>query len=518
MTQCLTLYPMRLAPLQSICNKILASRDCLLKFMNDTCTMFRVLIHRTFATKYPNFLPQEMLGFILRCTPTNPSLHFPPKNVPLHAFCSMINHPNPHSNSPSFAEQRCVILQCCTTLSKLKQTHAIFLRASVFESNPSPFMWNLIIRAYVRHGSPRKAMTSLFLMSQACVLPDHYTLPIALKACTQALSLSCGIQLHCQAFKLGLELHEHVQCALVYFYGAFGAIGSAHQVFNENPNRKLGSWNALMVSYGQLGSPQKVLNLFFKAQKVVEPDEITMITVIIACGALGNLPLGFQVHGLSVKAFSRLLVYNSLIDMYCKCGMINKAGRVFDEMHERNVSSWTAMIMGMAVHGHGLDALSHFGSMQRAGVRPNHVTFVGVLSACVHAGLVDEGLCFFGSMASEYGLEPMVQHYGCMVDLLGRAGRLKEARSLIESMPMTMVPNAIIWGSFLGACHVHGDVEMGEWASMHLMELEPENDGVYVVLSNIYAGANMWREVANIRKMMRERMVAKTPGYSLATV
>jgi len=210
-----------------------------------------------------------------------------------------------------------------------------------------------------------------------------------------------------------------------------------------------------------------------------------------------------------------ITVSNSLVDMYCKCGRTDLAHRVFARMPQRNVSTWTAMITGLGTHGQERLALDFFDRMRQYGVNPNHVTMVGVLNACAHGGLVEQGMELLDNMKARYGIEPRAVHYGCVVDMLGRVGRVREAREVAEKMPMGA--NAVVWGTLLGASEKHGDVEVGEWAAKNLMEVEPWNDGVYVVLSNIYAAAGMWDEVEKLRKVMRERRVAKIPGYSLST-
>lgn len=210
-----------------------------------------------------------------------------------------------------------------------------------------------------------------------------------------------------------------------------------------------------------------------------------------------------------------IVLSNSLVDMYCKCGRTDLAYRVFSKMPQRNVSTWTAMITGLGTHGQEKLALEFFRKMRQEGVQPNYVTMVGILNACAHGGLVGEGMELLDKMKEAYGVEPQASHYGCVIDMLGRVGRMKEAREVAEKMPMG--PNAVVWGMLLGASEKHGDVEVGEWAAQNLMEAEPWNDGVYVVLSNIYAAAGMWGEVERLRKAMRGRRVAKVPGYSLAT-
>lgn len=357
-------------------------------------------------------------------------------------------------------------------------------------------------------------------MSRAGVRPDTYTLPILLKSVSQFFDFKMGRLIHVIAIKSGMDTNMYCESGFISLYSKAGDFNSARKVFDKNSDRKLGSWNAIIAGLSQGGRSKEAIKMFIELkQSGLEADDVTMVSVTSACGTLGDLNLALQLHRCVFQARilekSDMLMMNSLIDMYGKCGRMDLANKVFLEMGERNVSSWTSMIVGYAMHGQVRDALECFGCMRDAGVRPNHVTFVGVLSACVHGGRVDDGKHYFKMMKTRYGIAPLLQHYGCMVDLLGRAGLLVEAKGMVDAMPMK--PNVVIWGCLMGACEKFGNVEMGEWVAKHLMELEPWNDGVYVVLSNIYACNDMWEEVGRIRGIMKERKLAKLPAYSLST-
>ncbi|XP_010267188.1 PREDICTED: pentatricopeptide repeat-containing protein At1g77170 [Nelumbo nucifera] len=412
-------------------------------------------------------------------------------------------------------------LSNCTCLQELCQLHARIIRTQMLDFYPSPFYWNGIIRSYVRLDVPSMALHAYIAMSLAGVSPDSYTIPIVLKAVCQVYAIDAGRQLHSVAIVRGLELNEFCESGLISFYCKVGEFNNARKLFEQNHERKLGSWNAIIGGLSQGGFAKEAINIFIQLRQCgFYPDDVTMVGVTSACGNLGDLNLALQLHKCVFQAKTlekpEILMLNSLIDMYGKCGRMDLAHRVFTGMVERNVSTWTSMIMGHALHGCAYDALECFRSMRQAGVRPNHVTFVGVLSACVHGGMVGDGRHYFQMMKRTYGITPMMQHYGCMVDLLGRAGLLEEAKELVERMPMR--ENSIIWGTLMGACEKHGNVEVAEWVARQLQELEPWNDGVYVVLSNIYASACMWEDVERIRRVMKDRKVAKTPGYSLATI
>ncbi|CAN6456669.1 unnamed protein product [Victoria cruziana] len=419
-----------------------------------------------------------------------------------------------------FTQEACIShLQSCTRLSELNQIHCQMIRSGLVDALCSTFLCNNVLRSYVRLGAPWLAFFTFIRMNHAGVSLDNYTFPAILKATTQIFALKEGRAIHGIALRIGLEKDVFVESGLIHLYAKFGEFDDAHQVFNGSPHRKLGSWNAIISGFVQGGRSLEALTMFFELGRAgLVPDDVTIVSVIPACASLGDLDLASQIHGCAIKlclTVADVLTQNALVDMYGKCGQMNLAGKVFDEMPRRNVSSWTSMIVGLSVNGLASDALRYFEQMLIAGVKPNHVTFVGVLTACVHAGLVDEGLKYFDNMVHGYRIVPMMQHYGCMVDLLGRAGRLQEAKEMIESMPMK--PNVVIWGALLGACEKHTNVEIGEWVAKHLLELEPDSDGVYVVLSNIYASADMWADVQSIRRKMKEGSVAKTPAFSLAT-
>lgn len=376
------------------------------------------------------------------------------------------------------------------------------------------------MRSYTRLELPSKALILFIAMSRAGVILDCYTLPIVLKALTRVFDLKLGLQIHSVAIKHGIVANEFCESGFINLYSKSGEFENARKLFEENPNRKLGSWNAVIGGLSQGGRAKEAITMFIELKKSgLNPNEVTMVTVTSACGSLGDLNLALQLHKCVYQARSfgkpDILMLNSLIDVYGKCGRMDLAYRVFSRMEQQNVSSWTSMIVGYAMHGHVIEALDYFLCMRNKGVRPNSVTFIGVLSACVHGGMVQDGKHYFSMMQNEYGIMPQLQHYGCMVDLLGRAGLLEEAREMVEGMPMEA--NVVIWGCLMGACEKYGNVKMGEWVSKHFLELEPWNDGVYVVLSNIYASNGLWEEVGRVRGIMKERRLAKVPAYSLAS-
>ncbi|KAK9055025.1 hypothetical protein SSX86_026104 [Deinandra increscens subsp. villosa] len=425
---------------------------------------------------------------------------------------------NNHYSSQDWAKTISSQITNCTNIHQLNQIYAHVIRIHMLHYYSDPFYWNTIIRAYTRFHSPFKALYVSIAMSRAGVYPDTYTLPVVLKAVSQITEISIVRQLHTVAMKHGLETNLFCESGFISLYAKSGEFDNALKVFDESPERNLGSWNAVISGLAQGGRAREAVDMFLELKKSgLEPDGVTMVSVTSACGSLGDLGLALQLHKCVFQAKSLgksdVLMSNSLVDMYGKCGRMDLAYRVFEKMCERNISSWTSLIVGYATHGHVRDALECFRGMREAFVTPNGVTFVGVLSACVHGGLVHEGKRYFNMMKDEYKIEPWLQHYGCMVDLLSRSGLLEEAGEMVKEMPMEA--NVVIWGCLMGGCEKYGNVKMGEWVARHLQQMEPWNDGVYVVMSNIYASNGLWEDVGRMRKIMKERKLEKIPGYSL---
>ncbi|XP_020522999.1 pentatricopeptide repeat-containing protein At5g48910 isoform X3 [Amborella trichopoda] len=250
----------------------------------------------------------------------------------------------------------------------------------------------------------------------------------------------------------------------------------------------------------------------------MRPDEVTMVSVVSACTSLGALELGKWVHHyLSRNGFElTVTLATALMDMYAKCGCLEGLLKIFHKMPQRNLLTWTSLIGGLAINGRSLEALTAYESMKEAGMRPDDITLIGVLSACSHGGLVQEGWSHFHSIKQEFKMEPRIEHYGCMVDLLGRAGQLEKAYQFIESLPIK--PNSIMWRTLLGACASHGNLELGRLVSNRILEIELDHEGDYVLLSNIYGGLGRWADKAGVRNLMRERGIEKRPGCSIVEV
>ncbi|XP_030499709.2 pentatricopeptide repeat-containing protein At3g29230 [Cannabis sativa] len=303
---------------------------------------------------------------------------------------------------------------------------------------------------------------------------------------------------------------------IVAGYSKAGDMEMARMLFDKMPVKNLVTWTIIIAGYAEKGFAKEATSLYDEMEKVgLKPDEGTIISIMAACAESGLLGLGEKVHA-SIKRNRykcSVQVSNSLVDMYAKCGSLNKAYEVFSRITNKDLVSWNAMLHGLAIHGHGEKALHLFSELKKEErLKPDPVTFIAVLCACTHAGLVEEGLRFFHSMESEYGIVPQVEHYGCVIDLLGRGGRLNEAFDLVNSM--SLEPNAVIWGTLLGACRVHNDVDLAREVLDRLVKLEPSDPGNFSMLSNIYAAAGDWDSVANMRLLMRSTGIQKRSGAS----
>ncbi|KAJ7539790.1 hypothetical protein O6H91_11G109000 [Diphasiastrum complanatum] len=348
--------------------------------------------------------------------------------------------------------------------------------------------WNAMIAGYAQQGLGEEAFALYNQMKQEDVQPTNVTYVILLNACASIAALDQGKKLHFDIIKSGFESDVSVGNTLVDMYAKCGSIEHACQVFNNMHERNVVSWNAMIAGYAQQELGKEAIALYEQMkQEDVHPDIVTYVVLLKACASIAALEEGKQLHSHIInRGFeSDVIVGNALVDMYAKCGSIQHARQVFNNMHERNVVSWNAIIMGYAQQGLGKEALTLLDQMQREGTKPNEVTYVCVLSACSHSGLINDGRHLFDSMYKDYGVRPTMDHYACMVDLLCRAGCLANAEDFINNMPIQ--PDAVIWMTLLGAARNHGDVEIGRRAFDCVVKLEPGNAAAYVLLANIYA-------------------------------
>lgn len=294
-----------------------------------------------------------------------------------------------------------------------------------------------------------------------------------------------------------------------------GKVEDALKLFDEMPQRDAVSWTALIGGFVKKGLEEKALELFYQMQLCgVEPDYVTIIAVLSACANLGALNMGFWINRFVMgKHFKdNIRLSNTLIDMYSRCGRVDFARQIFEQMPNHTLVSWNSMIGGFAANGHVEEALNFFDRMKREGFNPDGVSFTGALTACSHAGLVDQGLKFFDEMKRVHRISPRIEHYGCLVDLYSRAGRLEDALNVVKNMPMK--PNEVVLGSLLGACRNCGDFSLAEMLMKYILELNPGCDSNYVLLANMYVAVGSWDRAGKVRRKMKNRGIQKRPGIS----
>lgn len=415
---------------------------------------------------------------------------------------------------------------------------------------PSMFLWNTMMRAHVERDEPFAALNLYCQMLATGNLPNNYTFSFVLRACLHLSALADGRKLHAQIAKLGWESYDFVQNELIHMYATCGCVDSARRVFDQSlnrdviswtamvhgyavsarieearelfdkmPERNAVSWSAMLTGYVQAEMFREALCLFSEMQRAgTQPNHAGVVGALTACAFLGALDQGRWIHAYVERNKMELdrILGTALIDMYAKCGSIETAWQIFGGMPERDVFAYTSMISGLSNHGHSEKAIQLFRKMEADRVKPNEITFICVLTSCSRVGLVAEGKKIFDSMSTAHGIEPGVEHYGCLVDLLGRAGLLAEAATAVREMPMD--PDAYVLGALLNACRIHGNVELAKETVESLEELGLDHGGVYVLLSNMYASANRWQHVAEVRKGMESKRVRKIPGCSMIEV
>ncbi|EOA25367.1 hypothetical protein CARUB_v10018699mg [Capsella rubella] len=423
------------------------------------------------------------------------------------------------------------------------------------------FVWNIIIRAIVQNVSPAPLHSpiSVYLrMRHHGVRPDFHTFPFLLPCFDTPIHLPLGKRTHAQILLFGLDKDPYVRTSLLNMYSSCGDLTSAQRVFDESVSKDLPAWNSVVNSYAKAGflddartlfdeMPERnviswsclingyfmrgkykeALDLFREMQlpkpneAFVEPNKFTLSTVLSACGRLGALEQGKWVHAYIDKHQVEIdiVLGTALIDMYAKCGSLERAKRVFTALgSKKDVQAYSAMICCLAMYGLTDECFQLFSEMTTSNnnINPNSVTFVGILGACVHQGIINQGESYFTMMIDKFGITPSIQHYGCMVDLYARAGLIKKAESFIASMPIE--PDVLIWGSLLSGSRIFGDIKTCEGALKRLIELDPMNSGAYVLLSNVYAKTRRWIEVKRIRHEMEVKGIKKVPGCSSVEV
>ncbi|CAD6335552.1 unnamed protein product [Miscanthus lutarioriparius] len=495
----------------------------------------------------PLLPPPSLASLLLAAVASSPSL---PHLRHLHGLLVRLHPYLPPPSTPFLLSRllrRLAALPLPPTPTQLRYAVAVFSSLSP----PDPFLAAALLR-FVHLTQPPLETFRVFSRLRRAHGRDLPFLPFAFsplaKSAAAARSLPAAAGAHAVSLLLGgFDKHRFVGNSLIGAYVACGDVGAARKVFDEMmvkdviswtsivaaysrirdmgsaeevfalcPVKDMVAWTAMVTGYAQNAMPVKALEAFEQMAVAGMPiDEVSLTGAISACAQLGAVRRAAWVQEIAERnGLGRNVVVGSgLVDMYAKCGLIDEARRVFEGMQEKNVYTYSSMIVGLASHGRANDAIALFKDMvRRADVEPNHVTFIGVLTACSHAGMVKEGRYYFAQMKDMYGILPSADHYACMVDLLGRAGLVIEALDLVKSM--TVEPHGGVWGALLGACRIHGNTEVAKVAAEHLFKLEPEGIGNYVLLSNTLASAGEWDEVSKVRKLMRIRGLKKDPAVS----
>ncbi|KAL6848728.1 hypothetical protein ACP4OV_021311 [Aristida adscensionis] len=386
--------------------------------------------------------------------------------------------------------------------------------------------WTTLIASYVQTGRSEEAIEAFVRMlhgdSSNPASPNEYTFAAVIAACANIARLCLGEQLHALAAHTGFAHAHSVANSLVKLYTRAGHLSAANAVFRESNVKDVVSWSAIISGYAQEGLAGETFTLFAEMRhhsSCPRPNEFTLASLLSVCASAAALDAGRQLHALAVAAGleHHAMVRSALIDMYGKSGSMSEADAVFSHRMKDDVISWTAMIVGYAENGHSKEALKLFEEMCRVGLKPDQVTFIGVLTACCHAGNVEHGLRYLNAMNKNFGLEPAKEHYGCVVDLLGRAGRIHEAEELIGTIAADE-RDGVVWTSLLRACTAQGEEEAGRKAAERAMEAEPWGAGAHVAMANLYASKGQWREAAQERHMMKQKGVVKGAGWSSVEV
>lgn len=387
----------------------------------------------------------------------------------------------------------------------------------VLDKQPSRHtgIWNALVTGYAQHGDGERALQLFQKMRHDGFKPNEVTFVCTLKACTGMEAFDSGKQIHTLIIDSGVEQNSYIGSSLIDMYSALGSLNDARRVFDRVLKHDEITWSAMVTGYAQHGCGEEALHLFQKMQlEGVRSDLFTYVNILKACTGIVALDQGQLIHGLIVEngLESDACLGSTLIDFYAKCGSLGDAANVFDHLPKQNLVTWSAMIGGYALHGNHKAALQFFDNMQHQGLKPDDVVFVSLLSTCAQMGLVKEGKQLFEAITKEFGLLPTGEHYNCLVDLLGRVGRLGEAESLMEFSPAKS--SFVGWITLLSHCRAHGRVAMGRRCFDHIVGLDCGHASAYVLMADIYADAGMWDAAEKIRKMRNCTQAWKKPGQA----
>lgn len=390
--------------------------------------------------------------------------------------------------------------------------------------------WTAVISAAGDNAEAEMGLKLFTEMLYDKVEPNEYTMTTILSLCCAMQNLDLGSQIHSLIIKLGYELNLRIKNSVMYLYLKCGLINDAHKLFDGMESSSRVTWNAMIAGHAQMMNFAEdnvmarrngtgALNIYMRMNRIgLKPDLFTLSSILTVCSSLVAVEKGEQVHAQTIKSgfLSDVIVGTALVNMYNKCGSIERASKAFVEMPTRTMISWTSMITAFSQHGWSQQALELFEDMRLAGVRPNKITFVGVLSACSHAGMVDRAMSYFEMMKTEYKIKPVMDHFSCLIDMFVRLGRLEEAFDLTKKMDFK--PNEFIWSMLIAGCRSHGNLELGFYAAEKLLDLNPKDAETYVLLLNMYLSAGRYQDVSRIRKIMKEEKLGKLKDQSWISI
>ncbi|VVB12282.1 unnamed protein product [Arabis nemorensis] len=411
---------------------------------------------------------------------------------------------------------------CISVLAACFRSGDVETGRRIFRSIPHPtvWAWNALLSGYSKYEHYEEALNHFRQMHIQNLKPDRTTLSVILSSCARLRFLEGGKQIHGVAIRTNISKNSHIVSGLIAVYSECEKMEISERIFDDCINElDIACWNSMIAGLRRNSLDTKALMLFRRMHQtgVLFPDETSYASILGSCSRLCSLLHGRQFHGQVVKSgyVSDSFVETALTDMYCKCGEIDSARRFFDTVLRKNTVIWNEMIHGYAHNGRGDKAVELYREMISAGQKPDGITFVSVLTACSHSGLVETGIEILSSMQRDHGVEPELDHYICMVDCLGRAGRLEDAESLAEATPYKS--SSVIWEILLSSCRVHGNVGLARRVAEKLISLYPQNSAAYVLLSNTYSSMRQWDDAAALQGLINKNRVHKTPGLSWIT-
>ncbi|KAG4981734.1 hypothetical protein GLYMA_10G012200v4 [Glycine max] len=411
------------------------------------------------------------------------------------------------------------IISCYASRGIWKEAFQLFGSMQEEGVEMNVIIWNTIAGGCLHSGNFRGALQLISQMRTSIHL-DAIAMVVGLNACSHIGAIKLGKEIHGHAVRTCFDVFDNVKNALITMYSRCRDLGHAFILFHRTEEKGLITWNAMLSGYAHMDRYEEVTFLFREMlQEGMEPNYVTIASVLPLCARIANLQHGKEFHCyiMKHKQFEEyLLLWNALVDMYSRSGRVLEARKVFDSLTKRDEVTYTSMILGYGMKGEGETTLKLFEEMCKLEIKPDHVTMVAVLTACSHSGLVAQGQVLFKRMIDVHGIVPRLEHYACMADLFGRAGLLNKAKEFITGMPYK--PTSAMWATLLGACRIHGNTEMGEWAAGKLLEMKPDHSGYYVLIANMYAAAGSWRKLAEVRTYMRNLGVRKAPGCAWVDV